>query len=258
MDKKLNKIVNDKTSGSTDLLLKLSRLLKEHLDNKDQLKLLLSEAGESFKSFGIIENYIKEVKKALSSRDFNTIEKAVISPLENENIYSLIFRAAFLDLKNIQKVFTFSNSKTVLEIIKLLHRENIKLEVSVTESRPKNEGRILASKLLKENIKVKFSADAAMAALIENCDAVFFGADKILKDGGVVNKTGSLNAAIAAEYYNKPVYVFAGSVKVSESFSKDYRDPYEVWRKTDKNLELYNDYFEIIPPGLITRIFMEK
>jgi hypothetical protein len=48
MDKRLNEIISDKTSGSTDLLIKLSLLLQKHLKNKNKLEKLITDADEHF------------------------------------------------------------------------------------------------------------------------------------------------------------------------------------------------------------------
>jgi translation initiation factor 2B subunit (eIF-2B alpha/beta/delta family) len=97
-----------------------------------------------------------------------------------------------------------------------------------------------------------------MSSFISRCDAVICGADKLLKDGSVVNKTGSLSAAILADYFKKPFYILSESEKIAYSFRKDYRDSYEVWKKKNRKLKIHNNYFEVIPSELITKIFLEK
>jgi translation initiation factor 2B subunit (eIF-2B alpha/beta/delta family) len=258
MDKRLNEIISDKTSGSTDLLIKLSLLLQKHLKNKIKLEKLITDAGEHFTSFGIINSYLKNVRKDLVEGDYEKLKRTVTAPLNKHYIYKSIFNNVLPYIKKARIIYSFSNSKTVCEVLKLLKKERKDIKVLLTESRPMNEGRVLAERLLKEKIQIEFGTDALMSSFISRCDAVICGADKLLKDGAVVNKTGSLNAAILADYFRKPFYIVSGSEKIASTFRKDYRDPYEVWPKEDQNLKVHNYYFEIIPSELITKIFLEK
>lgn len=46
-------------------------------------------------------------------------------------------------------------------------------------------------------------------------DLVLLGAEGVVENGGIINKLGTLNIALAAAAHNKPVYVAAESYKVS-------------------------------------------
>jgi translation initiation factor 2B subunit (eIF-2B alpha/beta/delta family) len=258
MNKQLKDIVNDRTSGSADLLIKLSQLLSRNIKDRIKLLSLVNEADEQFTSFEVIKKYLKKVRSALNRGDEDALRTAVAVTSDRKEIYLSIFNNAIPFITTVNRVFTLSNSRTILEIIKLHKKTNPKLSISVTESRPNNEARLLSRKLLKEEIPVEFAADAYMPSFIERSDAVFIGADKLLKDGSVVNKTGSLNAAILADYFKKPCYVFAESAKVSSGFKNISSNPAEVWKHTSKKLKVHNNYFEIIPGNLITKIFTEE
>jgi translation initiation factor 2B subunit (eIF-2B alpha/beta/delta family) len=259
MNELLKKIAGDSVSGSSDLLVKLSKLYKSFLDDEFALKKLAAESEKYFKSFALITSYIKSVKKSLNSGNKELIKNTVLSPLNRGYIYKQIFNNAVPFIKNVKTVFAFSNSGTVFEIIKQLDLQNKgKLKIYISESRPKNEGKKLAEKLLPEKINVIYGADVQMAEFISKCDAVFLGADKILKDNCVVNKTGSLQTAILAEYYKKPLYVFAESAKLSSSFRIEKKNPGEVWKKNHPELKVMNNYFEKVPAQFISRIFTEN
>lgn len=45
-------------------------------------------------------------------------------------------------------------------------------------------------------------------------DMVLVGAEGVVENGGIINKLGTLNIALAAAAHNKPVYVAAESYKV--------------------------------------------
>ena len=82
--------------------------------------------------------------------------------MKSETIYDRIFANSLPYLKNKRSILTISNSKTVFEILRRLRTENCKL-LTVSESRPKLEGRILAKKLNKEKISVELITEAMSA-----------------------------------------------------------------------------------------------
>jgi len=122
-----------------------------------------------------------------------------------------------------------------------------------------NEGRILAKKLLKSSIPVEFITDFSVASYIPSVDAVITGADKILSNGNIVNKTGSLTLAILCKFYNKSFYVITTHSKnTSDSeYLPEEKDPAELWRYSDQKLKVRNYYFEVIERDLITRIITD-
>ncbi len=100
--------------------------------------------------------------------------------------------------------------------------------------------------------------EAMLPQYITKIDAVIIGADKILKNGNVINKIGSLNAAIICKYYNKAFYVVASKNKISnQNKHKPIQlDSNEVWNYSHKNLKVNNFYFEEIDKKLITKIII--
>lgn len=255
----MNKIIRDSVSGSTDLLIKTAKLFRKHYMNIAELKKLIGEAEMNLSHFSVITNYIRSIRSAITSKNNERIKQAVLAPLDRDQIYQQIFNNSLTLIKNVHKVFTLSNSRTILEIIKLLSKYHKgKLKVFLTESRPKLEGRISGRKLLKAENDLIFGTDVQMASFIKKSHAVFLGADKILKDGSIVNKTGSLSAAVIANYFCKPVYVFADTGKYSSEFREEGKRPDEVWRREDPHLTVVNNYFEKVPAELITRLITEN
>jgi translation initiation factor 2B subunit (eIF-2B alpha/beta/delta family) len=94
------------------------------------------------------------------------------------------------------RVLTLSRSGTVLEA---LCRADPSM-VAVAESRPGGEGVTTAETLAEAGIETTLLADAATGRAVEalDIDTVLFGADSVLADGTVRNKTGSDHAALAA------------------------------------------------------------
>jgi translation initiation factor 2B subunit (eIF-2B alpha/beta/delta family) len=260
MDFKKNiiSLFNDRTSGSTSLLIKLNLIIKEETGNKEYLTTIIKESRKHFNDFSIIQNYLNEIANELDNED--ELKKIIDLYDDYENkISSKIFDNGREFLINKSKILTLSNSLTIFNFLSRLYSVNKKLEVIVAESRPKKEGRILAKQLLKQGIPTEFITDYSSAKYIESADAVITGADKILSTGNVVNKTGSRALAIICRYFKKPFYVITTKGKLSNDseYMPEEKDPEEVWRYTDKNLKIRNYYFEEIEGDLITKIITD-
>jgi translation initiation factor 2B subunit (eIF-2B alpha/beta/delta family) len=132
--------------------------------------------------------------------------------------------------------------------------------VIVLESRPMQEGQMLASALAKEGLRVLFAVDAAGATLATRCAAVLLGADSV-GDHGVVNKIGSCGAALAARAAGVPVLVATDESKIlPPGFPQplaDDRPADEVWR-APVNVRIWNRYFEAVPLDLVSSLITES
>jgi translation initiation factor 2B subunit (eIF-2B alpha/beta/delta family) len=258
LKKNVLSLFNNKTAGSSSLLIKLNRIIEEESKNKEYMSLIIEESRRHFKDFSIIQNYLSEIEKVWNDAEalskifdyydnYDDTENSKI--FENGNEYFL----------NISKILTLSNSLTIANFLTRLHGVNSKFEVIVTESRPMNEGRVLAKRILKSNIHVEFITDFSAASYIPSVDAVITGADKILSSGNIVNKTGSRTLAILCRHYKKPFYIITTKSKHSKDseYLPDEKDPAEVWRYSNQKLKVRNYYFEEIERDLITRIITD-
>ena len=255
---KLDKILTDKTSGSELILSGLNNYLLEIIDDLKVVEFALRKIKTGLFQFTGVENYISSFEKVLKSNHTGEPEKFLRQFAENsENKFVRIYKNAEPFLKNIRTLLTLSNSKTLLEIFKLCAQNNKLIKVIICESRPKFEGRIFAKHLLNENIKVEVITDVMMSYCIPRADAVILGADSILINGNVINKTGSFAAAVLCKYYKKPCYVLASKDKFSKKakYSQNKQAIEEIWKFRDKNLNIINYYFEEVPKELITKIF---
>jgi translation initiation factor 2B subunit (eIF-2B alpha/beta/delta family) len=222
--------------------------------------LTVIKAKKYLPHFASVKNYISFVEKLLKRGNDNKLE--VFIRLFNEvhlSKYQQLYENAKPFLKDVNSVLTISNSGTIFEILKLLAIDQKNLRVFISESRPRNEGRLLAKALLKENISVELITDAAISTCIGKVDAVILGADAVLKTGDVINKTGSMAAALLCKYYKKPVYIITTNEKFlsKKSFKQDRQNEDEVWNFKNKNLKISNYYFEEIPKDLITKIITD-
>lgn len=63
--------------------------------------------------------------------------------------------------------------------------------------------------LTKAGIPCTIILDSAVAYAMDKVDMIFVGCEAVVESGGIVNAIGSLQMAILAKAFNKPVHVLA-------------------------------------------------
>jgi len=258
--KDLNKIFNDKTSGSTEIVLKLNDYFHNHTGNLKEITSSIKKAKEKLSHFAVINNYLNNLQKMVLTKDFKNISNFTTEfKIEIEKKYQRLFKNSRKYFSDVNYILTLSNSTTLLEVFKRLKKNNKRLRIVVAESRPKNEGRLFAQALIKNNIKVEFITDAMISLYIPQIDAVVLGADAILRNGNTINKTGSKSAALLCTNYNKPCYVITTQDKFTSKnkFKQMKQNPDEVWKFKGHDITVINYYFEEIEKQLITKIITD-
>lgn len=254
--KSIDKIYSDKTSGSSEILEELHEHLQREQKMLEVFPELINEVKFQFRSFQSVQKYLDELegylirKKKLDSF-FKKYDSILVSA------YSKIFEKNKKTLLKFDSFITISNSKTVYEILKKIKHDRKKLNVIISESRPKLEGRILAEKLSDLQVDVELITEAAVASKIKNVAAALIGADSILKNGNVINKTGSLTLASVCKFNSIPFYVAANRTKFSSNnkFEQKEMPPGEIWRHSNSKIKIANFYFEEIDKKFISKIF---
>ncbi len=250
-------ILNDKQSGSQDLLIKINKILLKNIKQRESLNGIISILKKSFSEFQVIKSNLDMYEKLLQKNQLKQLENYLKeSSHYYEFTYQTIFKKLYSCYSQSDFIFTLSNSRTIIEVLKLWKHQNKNIKVTVCESRPKFEGRFAAKELAKHGLETTLIAEALMSKFIPQVDLVLIGADKILKDGSVVNKTGSLSSAIIAKYYKKPFVVAASKEKISQETNSLIKEenPKEILSNQIKKLNPVNIYFEVIAKSLITKI----
>jgi translation initiation factor 2B subunit (eIF-2B alpha/beta/delta family) len=101
--------------------------------------------------------------------------------------------------------------------------------------------------------------DAMAGIFVPKADAVIVGADAVLKNENVINKTGSLSLAILCKHFNKPFYVVTTKSKyLNKKYYRINEDSSgKVWKYSHPNLTTKNIQFEEIDKKLIKEIISE-
>lgn len=158
-----------------------------------------------------------------------------------------------------ERVLTLSRSGTVMAALRRADPD----AAVVAESRPAREGVEVAEELAAAGIDVSLCVDAAMAHAVEReaVDTVLLGADTVLADGTVLNKTGSRLAALAAAASDDRAVdclavcsrdkIVPGTEPALESGSPD------AVYDGDADLRVLNPTFEAVPPALVDGVVTE-
>lgn len=256
----LDKITADKTSGSSEILLKLNKYFLRHCTNQRIFREAFVIARTELAHFTSILNYLNQIDKLVKNRN----QKDLITYLksfEADEINKLkrIFEKIYRKLPSANTILTISKSGTLLAVFRLWHEKNKKLKIIVPESRPGCEGKLMAKELLNLGISVELITDAMTGIIIKKVDAVIIGADTILKNGNVINKSGSLHLALVCRQYKKPFYVLSCKSKFQSKVQVPIREePSDsIWDFRHKKLKITNIPFEEIDKKFITSIISE-
>ena len=174
----------------------------------------------------------------------------------------------------------FTDYGTALSPIYQAKRQGKKIKVYVDETRPRSQGaRLTAWELQNEDIEHYIIPDNAGAFFMQKgeIDIMIVGADRIAANGDVANKIGTLEKAIAANYYGIPFYVAAPIATFDiecvsgKNIPIEFRSENEVlFSEGTKNGKLQtiltanpnskalNPAFDVSPAELITGIITEK
>lgn len=256
----LNEILNNKKLGSSELVNLLNDYFLTIKNKMPEISEGIKQAKTKLGHFEVANNYLNELNSILGKKDKAKLIN-FLSEHSNQEITKVgfIFNKIYPHLNNLESVITLSRSGTVLEILKLWHQKNKRIKVVVCESRPMLEGRLMSVELADNGIKVELITDAMMGIYVNGVDATIIGADTVLKNGNVVNKTGSNALAVLCNESKKPFFVVTTKSKISKkkTFQLKKQSPNEVWDKKIKNLSVSNSYFEEIEKKLITKIFTD-
>ncbi|KAH8811086.1 hypothetical protein F5884DRAFT_781130 [Xylogone sp. PMI_703] len=244
------------------------------LPQVDQIRKLAEEA---------IESRIEVAQNALESLASNFV--ALVEdqpPLDGANDQSKPIHIVTLS-------FSGTATQCLSHLICVLSTRGFNVSLSVLESRPKFEGLSFVSALLSRlkynpsvihKLQVEVVSDASMATVTRDADFLVLGGDKVLPNGDVSNKIGSLAAAIVAKSISprcQVVTVFETSKITSSSFEAnhakvEYNDPTEMSDVWDKDVveqlekkrhigfkvDIKNAYFEWVSPKWIDSYVTEE
>ena len=223
-------------------------------DGSDELADLAERLASVRPSMAVLRNRIDRAMATAPSLSAPAVHEATLAGIDS----AVEARAAVAGTLADQiegTAMTLSRSGTVLEGIRQASLDR----VYVAESRPDREG-VGVAEALAGDVPVTLHTDAAVATILEreSVDIVVVGADTILPDGAVVNKTGTRGLAIAAAHEDVPVVVAAARDKVAPTgevnLESGTREP--VYDGSAA-LDVANPTFDVTPASLVDRVLTE-
>lgn len=158
------------------------------------------------------------------------------------------------------RLVTCSSSAAVEAAVRSAARDAA-VTLCCAESRPRLEGRELARRLAADGVGVELFSDAAIAAALDDADAVLVGADAV-GPGFLINKVGTAGLCAMASVRGVPVYVLAGREKVLSDadagkvqLAEAGAD--EVWPEAPRAVRVRNPYFERVPAALVSMLITD-
>jgi translation initiation factor 2B subunit (eIF-2B alpha/beta/delta family) len=270
LQRQLNAIAHNRTSGAAELALRaitalrawLRRHARPHEPELLEIARALLHAQPAMAPFGRLANELllaihtpvplDTLNRALAG--FGTLLQTATDRIAARFVKSL--RPGFR-----YSVGTHSYSSTVLKAISAA-RQQIPWVVC-SESRPDQEGRLMAEQIGRLGVEVRFVTDAALPAWLPFCSLLVVGADAIASHD-FQNKVGTRAMVTRALEEKKPVWVLADTLKfwhAGASFVERWArfGPHpRIWPRPPKGVAIVDVTFEWTPIRGGIRILTER
>jgi len=175
----------------------------------------------------------------------------------------------------------FVDYGSALSPVYAAHNSGKRIFVYADETRPRGQGaRLTAWELKNQEVPHAIVADNAGAHLMSlgKVDMMIVGSDRIAANGDVANKIGTLEKAIAADYFGIPFYVAApvstidfdctsgAAIPIEQrhqdevlySSGTNAEGRLEQVRVSSPGSEAINPAFDVTPAALVTAIITDK
>jgi translation initiation factor 2B subunit (eIF-2B alpha/beta/delta family)/8-oxo-dGTP pyrophosphatase MutT (NUDIX family) len=194
-------------------------------------------------------------------RSAAAVERAAIDAIEAAIEADEATAAAAAERIAGQTVLTLSRSSTLLAAFEgAAAGEEPPEHLIVAESRPAREG-VAVAEALAADCPVTLTTDAAIGHVLAELDVdrVVVGADSLLPDGRVINKTGTRTLAVVADRAGVPVDVVAASDKLrtDEGYTLESGTPSAVY-DGDAPIDVLNPTFDVTPADAVTAVVTER
>jgi translation initiation factor 2B subunit (eIF-2B alpha/beta/delta family) len=159
-------------------------------------------------------------------------------------------------------VLTYSNSATVIAVLRYAYDHGRIRRVLLSESRPAYDGRPQALALLAYGMTVEYSIDMALFGRLAEADVVVVGADAVFPDH-LVNKLGTHALACLAQLQGIPCFSLCAANKflptAATALLRITEHPgQEVWPEAPDGLVTNNRYFDTTPLALLSGIVSDQ
>ena len=159
-------------------------------------------------------------------------------------------------------VLTYSNSATVIAVLRYAYDHGRIRRVLLSESRPAYDGRPQALALLAYGMAVEYSIDMALFERLAEADVVVVGADAVFHEH-LVNKLGTHALAQLARLQGVPCFSLCATSKFLPTAATALlhiaeHPGQEVWPAAPDDLTISNRYFDTTPLALLSGIVSDQ
>lgn len=260
------------------------RELSRDLDNRMKPNIsFLNQCRPKSVSMGNAIKYVKmqishipqdatdnEAKKILCDNIDSYIKKKIY--LADDAISNILI--GHRKIKDGDVIMIYGCSSLIVRILCDAHAQNIRFRVIVVDSRPKQEGKEAARRLIRCGVKCSYVLINSVFYMMPEVTKVLLGAHALLANGYIMSRVGSSLIAMVAKSQNVPVLVCCETYKFSERAQTDsfvtneLGDPDDLikrdcsvsylhnWR-TIKNLTVLNLVYDVFPPELVSMVVTE-
>ncbi|KAI7843881.1 hypothetical protein COHA_002427 [Chlorella ohadii] len=160
-------------------------------------------------------------------------------------------------------VLVHGHSRVAIAILRKAAQAGKQFSVIVTEGRPDETGLTMARVLEEMRVPTTVVLDSGVGYVMERVDLVLVGAEAVVENGGVINKLGTYQVAIAAKEHSVPMYVAAESYKFARLYPLNQRDMPLERKQLDfgpllpASVGIDNPSRDYTPPQFITLLFTD-
>jgi len=214
-------------------------------------------------------NMLRQVGLYILRHGFSGVDRYILEL--KEKYKNALERAAEVLSRRVtggETLLTNSNSLAVRRVLEHLAKQGKTIKLYITESRPGNEGLLLAEYAESLGFEVYLIVDSAARFFMKNVDKVVVGAEAVASNGAVVSKVGTSLIALVAKEARKRVFVVAPTAKFSPEtlHGELLKLPEYDWRKLvseEEASKLPENYvarvplYDVTPPEYIDAIATE-
>ena len=240
-------IAVDTVSGATSLAMDVLEVIDHHLisDPSAPIDRLAAAVASCRPAMGIFAHLAARLLKGESAA---ALTQVLIGTTHASA------RNASEAISGFDRILTHSYSGAVRDTLPLRRPK----EIILTESRPGNEGMLLAEFLASQGLRVTVITDAQAGLFVREVDAVLLGCDAITNSDEIANKAGTSLIAMAAQEADVPCIAVTQSLKVlpvGVPYLNEEQDPGRVG--SAEGVRFRNTVFDLTPMSRLTAIYTE-
>jgi ribose 1,5-bisphosphate isomerase len=130
--------------------------------------------------------------------------------------------------------------------------------IIIGEGHKLGDGLRAAKWLAARGIETTVVPDAALPEAVRVARATLVGADQVLADGSVVNRSSTFSMALAARHFGVPFYVACQRIKLSGNATAEIEESPRLFGELPPGVAAWSPLFDVTPAMLVDAYFTES